>query len=47
MDAMDGKFSARFVDHDGRFARLERASLLHTWMLGILVVVLVIPQLQV
>lgn len=29
-----------------RFARLERASFLHTWMLGILVVVLVIPQLQ-
>ena len=42
----DEKFDARFADHDARFARLERASFLHTWMLGILVVVLVIPQLQ-
>ena len=31
---------------EGRFGRLEKTMLLHTWMLGILVVVLVIPQLQ-
>ena len=54
----DAKFDKRFADIDrrfseqdakfeSRFSKLERASFLHTWMLGILVVVLVIPQLQV
>ncbi|KGE03796.1 hypothetical protein HRUBRA_01543 [Pseudohaliea rubra DSM 19751] len=44
--AQDAKFEARFAAHDARFAKLDRTLLLHTWMLGILVVVLVIPQLQ-
>ena len=46
----DAKFDKRFAEQnakfEGRFGRLERASFLHTWMLGILVVVMVIPQLQ-
>ena len=53
----DAKFDKRFADIDrrfseqdakfeSRFSKLERASFLHTWMLGILGVVLVIPQLQ-
>jgi len=47
---LDAKLEARFAEQDAkfesRFSKLERASFLHTWMLGILVVVLVIPQLQ-
>ena len=46
----DAKLDKRFAEQDakfeGRFSKLERASFLHTWMLGILVVVIVIPQLQ-
>jgi hypothetical protein len=53
----DAKFDKRFGDIDrrfleqdakfeGRFGKLEKTMLLHTWMLGVLVVVLVIPQLQ-
>ncbi|MFN2287894.1 MAG: hypothetical protein ABR578_06130 [Chromatocurvus sp.] len=35
--------NARFESH---FGKLERASFLHSWMLGIIVMVLVIPHLQ-
>jgi len=46
----DAKFDKRFAEQDAkfesRFSKLERASFLHTWMLGILVIVLVVPQLQ-
>ena len=37
---------ARFAGQDARFARLERTLLLHTWMLGLITVVQVVPQLQ-
>ena len=47
----DAKFDGRFTEQElrleRRFARLERSQNLHTWMLGILVIALVIPQLQV
>ncbi len=46
----DAKFDKRFAGQDakleGRFGKSGEASFLHTWMLGIIVVVLVIPQLQ-
>ena len=46
----NAKFDQRLAEQDvkfeGRFSKLERASFLHTWMLGILVVMIVIPQLQ-
>ena len=46
----DAKFDKRFAEQDakleGRFGKLEWESFLHTWMLGIIVVVLVIPQFQ-
>lgn len=43
---LDQKWSSRFADHDARFARLDRTLLLHTWMLGLITLVLVVPQLQ-
>ena len=43
---IDRRFSEQDAKFEGRFGKLERASFLHTWMLGILVVVMVIPQLQ-
>jgi hypothetical protein len=53
----DAKLDKRFADIDkrfleqdakfeGRFSQLEKVMSLHTWMLGIIVVVLVVPQLQ-
>lgn len=44
--AQDAKFEARFAAHDARFAKLDRALLLHTWMLGLITLVLVLPQVQ-
>ena len=46
MAGMDEKFTARFADHDARFSKLDRTLLLHTWMLGLITLVLVVPQLQ-
>ncbi|MEM6484591.1 MAG: hypothetical protein AAF662_06360 [Pseudomonadota bacterium] len=40
------RIDSRFAEQDARFARLERTSLLHTWMLGVIMVTLVIPQLS-
>jgi hypothetical protein len=34
------------VDVDKRFGKQERTLFLHTWMLGILVVAIVLPQVQ-
>lgn len=42
----DAKFEARFTDHDARFSKQDRILLLHTWMLGLITLVLVVPQLQ-
>ena len=42
----DAKFEARFADHDARFSRQDRILLLHTWMLGLIMLVSVVPQLQ-
>lgn len=43
-------FEARLAEQsamfEARFARLDRSSFLHTWMLGTITVVLVVPQLQ-
>ncbi|SRR6056297_3376871 len=51
--AQDAKFEARFAvidsrfsEQDARFAKLDRTLLLHTWMLGLITLVLVVPQLQ-
>ncbi len=50
---IDSRFTqvdARFVGLESRFERrflkIERVLLLHTWMLGLITVVLVVPQLQ-
>ena len=46
----DVKFDKRFAEQDARFesrfVRLEKTLFLHTWMLGLIVLVLVVPQLQ-
>ena len=49
----DAKFEARFAEqgakfeaHDARFNKQDRILLLHTWMLGLITLVLVVPQLQ-
>jgi len=39
-------FSEQDAKFERRFSKLERSSFLNSWMLGILVVVMVIPQLQ-
>lgn len=43
-------FEQRFVEQDAkfekRFAGMERTQSLHTWMLGLITLVLVLPQLQ-
>ncbi|MDO8864166.1 hypothetical protein Q6D67_20990 [Haliea sp. E1-2-M8] len=47
---LDAKLDARFAEQDtkfeGRFGNLEKTMYLHTWMLGILVVAIVVPQVQ-
>jgi len=47
----DAKSDKRFAEQDAkwelRFAQMNRTLFLHTWMLGILVVAIVVPQLQV
>ncbi len=49
----DAKFEARFAGqaakfeaYDVRFNKQDRILLLHTWMLGLITLVLVVPQLQ-
>lgn len=46
----DAKFEKRFAEQDTklekRFAEQDRVLFLHTWMLGILVLTLAVPQLQ-
>jgi len=49
----DAKSEARFAEqgakfeaHDARFNKQDRILLLHTWMLGLITLVLVVPQLQ-
>ncbi|MDO8864154.1 hypothetical protein Q6D67_20925 [Haliea sp. E1-2-M8] len=46
----DAKFFGCFADQnarfEGRFGKLEKTMYLHTWMLGIIVVAIVVPQLQ-
>ena len=37
---------AKFESHDARFGKQDRILLLHTWMLGLITLVLVVPQLQ-
>jgi hypothetical protein len=36
----------RFFGVDARFGKIERTLFLHTWMLGLITLVLVVPQLQ-
>ena len=43
---LDNRFAEQDAKFEGRFSKLERSSFLNTWILGILVVVIVIPQLQ-
>jgi len=46
----DAKSEKRFAEQDARFearfVKLEKTLFLHTWMLGLIVLVLVVPQLQ-
>ncbi|TCO71847.1 hypothetical protein, partial [Chromatocurvus halotolerans] len=46
----DAKFEQRFskqeTGFEQRFSKQDRTLALHTWMLGILVLVMVVPQLQ-
>ena len=42
----NAKFEARFVQIDARFARQDKVLLLHSWMLGMIMLALVVPQLQ-
>ena len=46
----DAKSENRFAEQnarfENRFVKLERTLFLHTWMLGLIVLVLVVPQLQ-
>lgn len=51
--ALEQKFDGRFAAVDGRFAavearlgRLESSVRLHTWMLGLILLVLVVPELE-
>jgi len=50
LEVLETKIDKRFAEQDAKFdqrlARQDRTLSLHTWMLGLLVVVLVIPQLQ-
>jgi len=50
LEVLETKIDKRFAEQDTkfeqRFARQDRVLFLHTWMLGLLVIVLVIPQLQ-
>ena len=42
----DVKLEKRFAAQDARFARQDRILLIHTWMLGLIILALVVPQLQ-
>ena len=46
----DARMEASFIEQDAkfeaRFARQDRVQFIHTWMLGLIIVVLVAPQLQ-
>jgi hypothetical protein len=46
----EARFDAKLVEqesrYDARFARQDRILVLHTWMLGLIILVLVVPQLQ-
>ncbi|MDO8864252.1 hypothetical protein Q6D67_21505 [Haliea sp. E1-2-M8] len=42
----DAKFEKRFADIDNLFSKQDRTLYLHTWMLGIVVLVMAVPQLQ-
>jgi len=44
--ALDARFGKQDAKFEQRFSRQDRTLFLHTWMLGILVLVLVVPQLQ-
>jgi hypothetical protein len=45
-DVVNARFAEQDTKFEQRFARQDRVLSLHTWMLGLLVIVLVIPQLQ-
>jgi hypothetical protein len=45
-DVVNARFAEQDTKFEQHFARQDRVLSLHTWMLGLLVVVLVIPQLQ-
>jgi len=43
---LDAKLAEQEFRFDARFARQDRILMLHTWMLALITVVLVVPQLQ-
>jgi len=45
-DKQDTKFEARFDKHEAILIRLDRTLLLHTWMLGFLVLALGVPAVR-
>ena len=42
----ENRFAEQNAHFENRFVKLERTLFLHTWMLGLIVLVLVVPQLQ-
>lgn len=45
LSEQDAKFEDRFTAHDQRFAAQGAQLKLHTWMLGLIIFTLVVPQL--
>ena len=43
---IDARFAEQEAKFEARFTRLERRQALHTWMLGLITVAVVLPQLQ-
>ncbi|MEQ8800592.1 MAG: hypothetical protein RLP45_00995 [Haliea sp.] len=43
---IDRRFSEQDVKFEGRFGKLAQVLSVHTWMLGFIVLVLLVPQVQ-
>ena len=45
-EVVNARFAEQETKFEARFARLDRTLLVHSWMLGVIMLVLVVPQLQ-
>lgn len=43
---LEARFAQQDAKFDARFAKLERNQALHTWILGVITIAVLIPQLQ-